>query len=356
MCAAVFLSIIAGVVVWAAGSERTSYHIIGKYKIAGDGGWDYITIDSAARWLYVAHGSRLEILDADSGNLVGQVPNLGDDLHGAAIAPELQRGFTSNGAARSVTVFNTRTLRPIKTVSVAGTDFILYEPLTQRVFPLNQRITVLNAKSGQPVGELDLGSEPEAAVSDGKGNVYLSLAHDGLIAIVNAETLEVTRSLPIERCEPHTLLYDDSSRRLFVGCRDRLAVLDPVTGKVVARTLMCSGVDGAAWDGENKLIFESCKEGVVSIIRQRSPEYYELVDTVKTELYSGTMAFDPQTKRIFLPSAKIRSVPNPGVDPSPPYKLEATPDSFAVLVLGRVPTTISDTRSRRTSPWKRGAL
>jgi DNA-binding beta-propeller fold protein YncE len=309
-----------------------AYHLIQKFTIPGDGGWDYISVDSGARRLYVSHGTQVEVLDADSGKIVGQISDT-PGVHGAAIAPELKRGFTSNGRDSSVTIFDTSTLKTIKRVDVNRPDFILYDPFSKRVFPMNEKITVLDAQTGNKAGEVDLGGEPEAAASDEKGTIYVNLADKKAVAVVDSKNLKVTKTYPIESCtSPHSLAYDLANQRLFVGCRDGLAVLDATTGKVVGRSLMCSGVDAGAFDPENKLIFESCGEGVISVIRQVSADYYELVDTVKTQLWAKTMAFDTKTRKIFLPTAEFETIPNP--DAQRPFKRQMKSGSFAVLVVG----------------------
>jgi DNA-binding beta-propeller fold protein YncE len=316
-------------------STGTSYRLAGRYNLGGDGGWDYISIDSVARRLYVSHGTELEVVDADTGKVVGQIPDT-PGVHGAAIAPELKRGFTSNGRDKSVTVFDTETLKPIKKTSANGTDFILYDPFTKRVFPMSEKVTVLDAQTGDQVGELDLGGSPEAGVSDAKGMTYVNLVDKKAIAAVDAKALTVTKTYPIENCtSPHSLSYDGANQRLFVGCRDGLAVLDATTGKVVGRSMICSGVDAGGFDPENKLIFESCGEGVISVIQQLSPDYYQLVDTVRTQLYAKTMAFDPKTKKMFLPTAEFETVPNTDPKVPFPFKMQIRPGTFTVLVVSK---------------------
>jgi hypothetical protein len=306
-----------------------AYRLTHHYSIPGEGSWDYISVDSGARRVYVSHSAQLQVLDADSGRLVGQIPDT-PGVHGAAIAPELKRGFTSNGQDSSVTIFDTDTLKSLKKVSVNRPDFVLYEPFTKRVFPMNEKTTVLNAKTGDAVGEVDLGGAPEAGVSDENGTVYVNLVDKNAVAVVDPQSLKV-RTVYSSCTSPHSLSYDAVNARLFVGCRDGLAVLDAKTGKVVGRSLMCSGVDGGAFDPVNKLIFESCSEGVISIIRQVSPDYYMLIDTVKTELWARTMTLDAKTKRIYLPTADFETIPTS--DPQNPLQRRIKQGSFRVLVV-----------------------
>jgi hypothetical protein len=330
---AIFLGLSGGRL--AGDSVSPSYQVLQKLAIPGDGGWDYISIDSEARRLYVSHDTQLEVLDADTGRRVGQVLET-PGVHGVAIASELRLGFTSNGRDSSVTIFDIVTLRTIKKVAVNRPDFILYDSFTKRVFPMNEKITVLDAINGDKLGEVDLGGDPEAAVSDGKGKVYVNLADKKAVAVVDAKTLKVTITYPVDHCtSPHSLSYDAKSQRLFVGCRDGLAVLDATNGRVVGRSLICSGVDAGGFDSENKLIFESCGEGVISVIRQVSPDYYELIDTVKTQLYAKTMAFDPKTKRIFLPTAEFEIVPDSDPKSEARVKSQMKSGSFIMLVVGK---------------------
>lgn len=317
-------------------SSGTSYHVAQRYGIPGDGDWDYISIDSKARRLYVSHGDQLEVLDADSGKLVGKIADT-PGVHGAALASEFHRGFTSNGHDKSVTIFDTKTLATIKKVQLqTGTDFILYDLFSKRVFPMNERTSVIDAQTGEIVGILDLGGSPEAAVSDGKGTIYVNLIDKNAVAVVDPKALTVTKTYPINGCTgPDSLSYDGASQRLFIGCSDGFAALDVTAGKVVRQSLMCSGVDASGFDSENKLVFESCAEGVISVIRETTPDYYELVATIPTQLHARTMAFDSITKKIFLPTAEFDTFPNTDPTASSPFKRQRKPGSFTVLVVSR---------------------
>jgi DNA-binding beta-propeller fold protein YncE len=315
-------------------TSPTGYHVIGRFAIGGEGGWDYISIDSDARRLYVSHGMQLEVLDADSGKVVGKIVDT-PGVHGAAIAAEFQRGFTSNGRDKTVTIFDTKTLATIGKVPLeGGTDFILYDPFSKRVFPMNEKITVIDAETGKVAGAVNLEADPEAAVSDGKGAVYINLADKQAVAVVDPKTLKVTKTYPIENCtSPHSLSYDDTNKRLFVGCKDGFVALDATTGKIVGRSLMCSGVDAGGFDPQKNWIFESCAEGVISVIRETTPDYYELIETVPTQLFARTMAFDPKTKNIYLLTAEFETVPS--ADPAKPPSRKMKPGSFCVVVVGR---------------------
>jgi len=201
-----------------------------------------------------------------------------------------------------VTIFNTETLKTIRKVKANDPDFILYDPFSKRVFPMNEKITVLDATTGEAAAELNLGGDPESAVSDGKGTLYVNLADKGSVAVVDVQALKVTKTYPVDDCvSPYSMAFDAASQRLFIGSRNStLAVVDALTGKVVAHQQTCSGVDAGAFDPDSKLVFISCSEGVISVIHEVSPDYYELIDTVKTQLWARTMAIDPVTKKIDL--------------------------------------------------------
>jgi DNA-binding beta-propeller fold protein YncE len=313
-------------------SAQSSYHLAQQFPIPGDGGWDYISVDSGQKRLYVSHSRQVEVLDEESGKGLGVIANT-PGVHGIAIAPELKRGFTSNGGDGSVTIFDTETLKTIKKVKANDPDFILYDPFSKRVFPMNSEVTVIDATTGETAGEVDLGGDPEEAVSDGKGTLYVNLADKGALAVVDAQALKVTKTWPVDDCvSPHSLAYDATSQRLFIGCRNStLAVVDALTGKVVAHQQTCSGVDAGGFDPDSKLIFISCSEGVITVIHELTPDHYELVDTVKTQLWARTMALDPVTKKIFLPTADIETVAT--TDPKKPFTRKMKPGSFRVLVV-----------------------
>jgi len=311
----------------------TGYKVAKTFAVPGEGGWDYIAVDGDARRVYVSYGDLIQVLHADSGKLLGQVPAPG--AHGVALAPDLGRGFTSNGKDKSVTVFDIKTLAVIKTVKLeGGTDAILYDPFTKRVFPMSEKITAIDAQSGDVAGTVDLGGDPEAAVSDGKGTVYVNLADKGTVALVDSKELKVTKTYPMEHCtSPHSLSFDEATERLFVGCREGLVVVDASTGKVVTSSLMCTGVDSGGFDPESKLVFASCSEGVVTVMREFTPDNVRIIETIPTKLWAKTMAFDPKTKNIYLPTADFEFFPD--ADPKKPPQRRWKLGSFQVLVVSR---------------------
>jgi DNA-binding beta-propeller fold protein YncE len=314
-------------------SQPVSYRLAQKFSVSGDGTFGYISIDSVARRLYVPHGAQLLVLDADTGKQIGTIPDT-PGVQGVTIAHELKRGFISGGDIGSVSIFDTETLKTIKKVPVIGTEFILFDPFSNRVFPMAETVTVLDARSGDKVGELDLGGSPKEAVSDGKGAVYVILDDKKAIAVVDPKGLSVVKTYPIDKCtSPKSLAYNAADQRLFVGCSEKLFVLDAVTGKVVGKSEICSGVHDSAFDPESKVVFESCHEGVITMYRQLTPDMYWPFATVPTQLYAINMAFDPKTKNIYLPTLEIEAIPSS--NPQKPPEIRQKPSSSVVLVLAK---------------------
>jgi YVTN family beta-propeller protein len=285
------------------------YEVTRKIEIPGQGSWDYLTVDDAARRLYVSHGTQVEVLDVDSGAIVGKIPNtLG--VHGIAIAPEAGRGFVSNGQSSTVTVFDLKTLKPIGEVtSGKKPDAIIYDPATSRVFAFNggdDSASVIDAADAKVVGKIDLGGGPEFAVADGNGFVFNNLEDESQVLKIDSRKLTVEKRWPTAPCQsPSSMAIDRVNRRLFIGCRSRvMAVMNADTGEVITTLPIGDHVDATAFDPETRLIFSSNGDGTVSVIRQETPDKYSLVQTVKTLPRAKTMALDAKTHRLFLSTAE----------------------------------------------------
>jgi YVTN family beta-propeller protein len=285
------------------------YEITKKIEIPGQGSWDYLTVDEAARHLYVSHGTQVDVLDVDSGTIVGKIPNtLG--VHGIALAPEQGRGFVSNGQSSTVTVFDLKTLKPIGELAVGKKpDAIIYDPATSRVFAFNggdNSASVINASDAKVVGTIDLGGGPEFAAADGNGFVFNNLEDESQVLKIDSRKLTVEKRWPTAPCQsPSSMALHRTNRRLFIGCRSRvMAVMDADTGQVITTLPIGDHVDATAFDPETRLIFNSNGEGTVSVIREETPDKYSLVQTVKTLPRAKTMALDPRTHRLFLSTAE----------------------------------------------------
>jgi len=286
-----------------------SYQITKKIPIAGQGSWDYLAVDAASRRLYVSHGTQVEIIDVDSGAIVGNIPNT-QGVHGIAIAPDLGRGFVSNGKSNTVTIFDLKTLKVTGEVP-SGTkpDAIIFDPATSRVFAFNggsNNATVIEAADGKVAGTVDLGGGPEYAVADGKGYVYNNLEDESLVLKIDSHKLKVEQRWPTAPCSsPSSISMDPDNRRLFIGCRSKvMAVMNADTGQVITTLPIGDHVDATAFDPDSRLIFNSNGEGTITVIHQDSPDKYTVVENVKTLPKAKTMALDPKTHQLFLSTAE----------------------------------------------------
>ncbi len=305
----VFISALSLNLSTASAQTTSGYHITKKIPIAGQGGWDYLTVDESARRLYVSHGTQVEVLDVDSGEIIGKIEKT-PGVHGIAIAPELGRGFISNGQSSTVTIFDLKTLKAISEVPVGKKpDAIIYDPATSRVFAFNggsNSATAIQAADGKVAGTVDLGGGPEFAVADGAGYVYDNLEDESLVLKINAKSLKVEQRWPTAPCaSPSSIAMDRPNRRLFVGCRSKvMAVMNADTGKVITTLPIGDHVDATAFDADSRLIFNANGEGTITVIHQDSPDKYSVVENVKTLPKAKTLALDPKTHRLFLSTAE----------------------------------------------------
>ncbi len=330
--------IIALSIAFAAWQGGTGYKVETRYPVPGDGGWDYVTIDSDARRLYLSHGTQVDVINPDDGKLIGTIADT-PGVHGIALAPEFKHGFTSNGRENKVSMFDPATLQLIKKIEVGkGPDGIYYDPATKRVFTNNHGshdITVIDAKSGQVVGTVKVEGDGESAVV-ADGLVYVNLEDTNEVVAFDPKSLEVKHRFPIGAAKtPTGLAYDAKTKRLFIGCRNepKMVVMDAASGKVITSLPIGRGVDYAGFDPQAKLIFFSCSEGVLSVFHEKSADEYEDAGPVKTQAGARTMAFDPKTKKIFLSTAEVIETPPATAGGRPGRSVK--PGTFTVLVVSK---------------------
>jgi len=308
--------------------------VIKTVPVGGEGFWDYLAVDSAGRRLYISHGTHVQVMDTDSYALVGDIPDT-QGVHGIAVAPELGRGFTSNGRANTVTIFDLKTLKTLGTASTGtNPDAIVYDGVTKRVFTMNGRsnnATAINAADGTVAGTVDLAGRPEFAAADGKGNIYVNIEDKSEIVQLDAQNLKVVNRWPLAPCEePSGLAMDQANRRLFAGCHNQMmAVVDADSGKVVASPAIGQGVDANRFDPETKYAFASCGDGTLTVVHEDSPAKFSVVENVSTKRSARTMALDEKTHNIFLSAADFEP-PAPGE-----RRGKMKPGSFVILVVGR---------------------
>jgi DNA-binding beta-propeller fold protein YncE len=326
-CAAVFSHA-------AAKPGASGYHVIKTVPVPGDEGWDYVYVDSDARRVYISHGTHTVVMNADTYAIEGDIPDT-QGVHGIAVASDLGRGFTSNGRANTVTIFDLKTLKTIGTVKTdANPDAIIYDPATKRVFTFNGRgknSTAINAANGSVVGTIPLGGKPEFAVADGKGSVYVNNEDTSELSHLDSQNLKELHRWPLAPCKsPSGLAGDLKSRRLIAVCDDKVSsIVDADSGKVVANPTICEGPDAAAFDPASNYFFASCGDGNLTVIHEDSPNKYTIVENVPTKKTARTMGLDLKTHTIFLPSAEF-DPPAPGE-----RRGKMKPGSFAIIVVGK---------------------
>jgi len=321
-------------------AASTGYHVIKEIKIGGEGGWDYVNMDSASRRLFVSHATHTVVVNVDSGTVVGDIPDT-QGVHGIALAPGLNRGFISDGRSNMVTIFDLESLKTINTVKVTGQnpDSILYDPASQRVFTFNGRSkdsTVLNAQSGAVEGTIPLGGKPEFSAADGNGKAYVNIEDTGEIVELDTKAMKPLKRYSLKPCEePSGLAMDTKNRRLFSVCDNKLmAVSDPDAGKVVATVPIGRGPDAAAFDPGTGLAFSSNgQDGTVTVVRE-SHGKYEVAETATTQRGARTMAVDTKTHDLLLPTADFGPAPA-ATKETPRPRPAMVPGTFRIIVLGR---------------------
>lgn len=323
------------IAVCAFGAE--GYKILNKIHIGGEGRWDYVAIDPANRRLYVSHGTSVDVVDPDAGKVVGNIPGL-HGVHGIAIAPDLGKGFITNGQSGSVTIFDLKTLQKSgEPTAGKNPDAVCYEPKTKRVFAINHTggdATSIDAKSGEVLKTFPIGAAAEFCQVDGAGKVYVNIESSNEVVEIDAAKNEVTRRASILPCEgPSGLAIDLKDKKLFSVCDGVMAVTDIPSFKVVATPKIGQGPDAAGYDPGTGLAFSSNgQDGTLSIVKQVNGKW-DTVDTVKTEVTARTMTVDPQTHKVFLLAAEAGppSAPKDGKKGRPTI----LPDTFHVLVVGK---------------------
>jgi YVTN family beta-propeller protein len=300
-----------------------AYHSVTEIPIGGEGGWDILTIDSAASRLYLSHATKVVVVDLSKNAVVGEIADT-PGIHGFLAVPEVQRGFSSNGKENKASVVDLKTLRTISKIDTGESpDALVYDSKRGEVYIFNHRgnsVTIIDAKTSNVVATVSLGGGPEfAAIDSAADRVYVNIEDKSEVVAIDTSKHEVVAHWPLAPGEePSGIAFDAAHHRLFSACHNKMmTMLDTQSGKVVGTTAIGTGVDGAAFDDVTQLVFASCGEGVTNIVKEETPEKLRAVQTLKTESGARTMALDPKTHRIYLPTAQFQPPPSPSPGASP---------------------------------------
>src|SRR5437899_1370337 len=322
-----------------AGAANQPYQFLTEIPIGGEGGWDILTIDSAASRLYLSHATRVVVVDLNKNAVVGEIADT-PGVHGFVAVPELQRGFSSNGKESKSSVVDLKTWKTFSKIDTGESpDAVVYEPLRGEVYIFNHKgnsATVIDAKEAKAVATIPFGGGPEfAAVDETASRIYCNIEDKNEVAVIDTTKHEVIARWPLAPGDgPSGIALDAAHHRLFATCHNKMMVmLDTETGKVITTVPIGAGVDGCAFDETAQLAFASCGEGITTIAKEQAPEKLSVAQTLKTERGARTMALDPKTHRIYLPSAQFQPPPSPSPGASP-ARPSIVPNTLKLLVYG----------------------
>ena len=302
----------------------SGYHLIKKVKLGGEGFWDYLAIDLRARHLFITHNTHVMVIDADSGEIVGDVVDAKiQGVHGVAVVEDAGRGFTSNGGTDTATVFDLKTLKPLDSIPTGKKpDAIIYDPASRRVFTFNgegQDSTAIDAATGKIAGTIALGGTPEFAAADGAGGVYVNIEDKNEVVAIDSRGLKISNRWPVVPCEePAGMAIDAEHSCLFLGCHNKMmAVLDTKTGKIVATPPIGGRVDANRFDPGTGLAFSSNGDGTLTVIHEDTPDKYTVIENVATEIGARTLEVDPKTHNVYLVTADLKPTLPTAENPHP---------------------------------------
>ncbi len=310
--------------------------LIKKTIIGGEGGWDYLSVSAEDRHLYLSHGNQVEVLNVDTHEKIGVIADL-KGVHGICAIPTLGKGYITNGATDNVAVFDTKTLKIIKLVPTGKKpDALLYDAFSNRVFIFNnagKTATVINPSDDSVVKTIELGGEPEAGVSNGKGTIFVNLEDTNEIVVFDSKSLKVKNRFSLKPGEaPTGLAMDRATNRLFSACNESqtMMVLNAKTGKIVAKLPIGKGADGAIFDPKNNFAISSNGEGSFTIVREKGKDAFDVFDTITTQKGARTITIDTQTGHIFTISAEYGERPEPTKE-NPRPRANIVPNTFTLL-------------------------
>jgi YVTN family beta-propeller protein len=313
------------------------YNTLQPIHLEGDGYWDYLNADDATGMLYVSHGKMVHVVDMVTGKNVATITDV-NGVHGIAIAVEFNKGFITNGPDSNVTVFNLKDYSVIEKVPVTGKnpDAIIFEPYTKTIITWNGRssnATVIDPKTDKVIQTIKLAGKPEAAVSDGKGKVFVNIEDKSEVCMINVKTWKVETTWPISPGEePSGLALDNENHRLFCATDKLMVVLDAETGKVITTLPTGDRVDGAAFDPGLKRAYSSCGEGLLTVVQEVNKNSFKVLTNIPTQAGAKTISVSSKTHRIYLSTAEFGPTPEKTAD-NPRQRPPLKPGTFTVLVI-----------------------
>jgi len=320
-------------------ADTSAYHLAKKVSLGGQGLWDYVKVDPEARRVYVSHATEVQVLDADTGDLVGTIPDL-KGVHGIEVVPELHKGFITEGLAAAVTVFDLKSLKKLGSIPAGKkADGLTYDPVSRRIFVFNgtdESATVIDAASGNVVKTIPLGGSPEFPVADGKGHVFVNLEDKNTLLCLNSGSLTVEKRWPVAPCdEPASQAIDRKNGRLFIGCgNERMALADTESGRIITTLPVGPHVDATAFDPGTGLVFNSTYDGAITVFHEDDPDKLSPAGTIKTQHGSKTIALNVKSHKLFVPAATFEPpLPADAIKTPPNSKIAA--GGFSVLIFDR---------------------
>jgi YVTN family beta-propeller protein len=331
---------LASSLVHGASTSANHYEVQKRFVLGGPGGWDYLTVDSKMHRLMISRSDRVLVMDLRDGRLVATIPDT-QGIHGIALAPALGEGFTSNGRANSVTVFDLVTLETKATIDVEGRnpDALLYDPPSRHLYTFNgasEDISVIDPQGRRVIANIPAGGKPEFAATDAAGRIFYNIQDKSQLGVIDSSTNSRIATWDLPNCEaPTGLALDSAHHRLFSVCGNGLLVVtDAASGRHVAEVPIGRGPDAATFDQKRRLVFSSNgKDGTLTVIHEDDPDHFRVVATVPTEKSARTMALDARTHRIYLVAAEFGTAPEP-TDAEPHPRPPVLDDTFTVLVVG----------------------
>ncbi len=309
----------------------SGYHILKTIPLGGTEGWDYISMDSVSRRLYIGRETHMDVVDVDTGTVVAKLTGM-PGVHGIALVPDLGRGFTVEDNNTS-SILDLKTLKKIGAVKTGkDPDSYAYDELTRRVFIMNSAgndATAINAADGSVVGTITFDGQPEFTVSDGKGKIFVNITDKNQILEFDGQTLKVLHHWPLAPGEgPSGLSMDRKNRRLFSVCdNQKMVVMNADNGKVIAALSTGAGTDASLFDPDTGNVFASAGgSGTLTVIHEDSPDKFSVVEDVPTQSGARTMALDTKTHDVLLVTARHGHGST---------HLDVLPNTFVVLVVGK---------------------